>query len=122
MCWSSAPAPAASPPACSRGWPNSSSCRHYYILEVSADLRVRQSETLEGLPAALRSRIAWLDALPATPITGVVLANEVADALPFQRFVIDAEALYQRGVALSDDAALVDADRPASAALRRLRD
>jgi|CZKO01.1.fsa_nt_gi SAM-dependent MidA family methyltransferase len=92
--------------------------RHYYILEVSADLRVRQSETLEGLPAALRSRVAWLDALPATPITGVVLANEVADALPFQRFVIDAEALYQRGVGLSDDAALVDADRPASAALR----
>ena len=92
--------------------------RHYYILEVSADLRVRQSETLEGLPAALRSRVAWLDALPATPITGVVLANEVADALPFQRFVIDAEALYQRGVGLSDEAALVDADRPASAALR----
>jgi len=91
---------------------------HYYILEVSADLRVRQSETLEGLPAALRSRVAWLDALPATPITGVVLANEVADALPFQRFVIDAEALYQRGVGLSDEAALVDADRPASAALR----
>ena len=90
---------------------------HYYILEVSADLRVRQSETLEGLPAALRSRVAWLDALPATPITGVVLANEVADALPFQRFVIDAEALYQRGVGLSDEAALVDADRPASAAL-----
>jgi SAM-dependent MidA family methyltransferase len=92
--------------------------RHYYILEVSADLRGRQSETLEGLPAALRSRVAWLDALPATPITGVVLANEVADALPFQRFVIDAEALYQRGVGLSDEAALVDADRPASAALR----
>jgi SAM-dependent MidA family methyltransferase len=91
---------------------------HYYILEVSADLRVRQNETLAGLPAALRSRIAWLDALPATPITGVVLANEVADALPFQRFVIDAEALYQRGVGLSDDAALVDADRPAIAALR----
>ena len=91
---------------------------HYYILEVSADLRVRQSETLEGLPAALRSRVAWLDALPATPITGVVLANEVADALPFQRFVIDAEALYQRGVGLSDEAALVDADRAASAALR----
>jgi SAM-dependent MidA family methyltransferase len=91
---------------------------HYYILEVSADLRVRQSETLEGLPAALRSRVAWLDALPATPITGVVLANEVADALPFQRFVIDAEALYQRGVGLSDEAALVDADRPGSAALR----
>jgi len=91
---------------------------HYYILEVSADLRVRQSETLEGLPAALRSRVAWLDALPATPLTGVVLANEVADALPFQRFVIDAEALYQRGVGLSDEAALVDADRPASAALR----
>ena len=33
----------------------------------------------------------WLDAPPETPITGVVLANEVADALPFQRFVIGDE-------------------------------
>jgi SAM-dependent MidA family methyltransferase len=72
---------------------------HYYILEVSADLRARQAEAVQALPAALRRRVAWLEALPAVPLKGVVLANEVADALPFQRFLIDSDAVYERGAA-----------------------
>src|ERR1700688_3408493 len=91
---------------------------HYYILEVSADLRRRQQQHLASLPAALRARVQWLDALPAAPIAGVILANEVADALPFKRFVIAADALLERGVALSAQGALVDADRAAEAPLR----
>ena len=63
--------------------------QHYYILEVSADLRARQQQRLAAAAARLRARISWLDALPATPIDGVMLANEVADALPFKRFVVD---------------------------------
>jgi SAM-dependent MidA family methyltransferase len=88
----------------------------YLILEVSADLRERQRRTLQALPDALRSRVVWLDALPATPLVGVVLANEVADALPFQRFVVEAGRLYERGVGLSDDG-LIDVDIPAGPAL-----
>jgi SAM-dependent MidA family methyltransferase len=91
---------------------------HYYILEVSADLRQRQQQRLAALPAALRRRVQWLDALPAAPIAGVMLANEVADALPFKRFVIAADALLERGVALSAQGALIDADRAAEAPLR----
>jgi len=92
--------------------------QHYYILEVSADLRWRQQQRLASLPAELRSRVRWLDALPETPLAGVVLANEVADALPFKRFVIGADALLERGVALSAQGQLIDADRPADSALR----
>jgi SAM-dependent MidA family methyltransferase len=66
--------------------------QHYDILEVSADLRARQQQRLAELPAALRARVRWLDALPAAPIAGVIVANEVADALPFKRFVIAADA------------------------------
>jgi SAM-dependent MidA family methyltransferase len=91
---------------------------HYYILEVSAELRRRQQQRIAALPPVLRSRVRWLDALPATPMAGVMLANEVADALPFKRFVIGAEALLERGVALSAQGALIEADRPADAALR----
>src|ERR1700684_939926 len=91
---------------------------HYYILEVSADLRQRQQQRLAALPPALRRRVQWLDALPTAPIAGVILANEVADALPFKRFVIAADALLERGVALSAQGALVDADRAAEAPLR----
>lgn len=53
----------------------------YLILEVSADLRERQRRLLAGLPAALAGRVRWLDALP-DDFTGVVIANEVLDAMP----------------------------------------
>jgi len=89
----------------------------YRILEVSADLRARQRQALSALAPAVAARVEWLDALPVVPIAGVVIANEVADALPFQRFVIDGEAAYERGVGLAAGGALVNADRPASPAL-----
>jgi SAM-dependent MidA family methyltransferase len=62
--------------------------------------------------------VLWLDALPATPIDGMILANEVADALPFKRFAIAGDALLERGVALSAQDDLIDAERPADAPLR----
>ncbi|MGA2363893.1 MAG: SAM-dependent methyltransferase [Steroidobacteraceae bacterium] len=90
----------------------------YRILEVSADLRARQQARLAELPAALAGRVVWLDTMPSAPIAGVVLANEVADALPFQRFVVEGANLYERGVALSATGELVESDRSAGAELR----
>lgn len=60
----------------------------YCILEVSADLAERQRERLGSLPESLRQRVVWLDRLPERPLDGVVLANEVMDALPCRRFVV----------------------------------
>jgi SAM-dependent MidA family methyltransferase len=60
----------------------------YSILEVSGDLAQRQRERLRSLPVGLRERVVWLERLPERPIRGVVLANEVLDALPCQRFVV----------------------------------
>jgi len=57
----------------------------YLILEVSADLRERQRVTLQERVPELLDRIAWLDAWP-TDLRGVVLANEVLDAMPVERF------------------------------------
>ncbi|NQD36410.1 class I SAM-dependent methyltransferase [Permianibacter sp. IMCC34836] len=53
----------------------------YLIIEVSADLRQRQQETLQQLPADIAGRVVWLEHLPAT-FSGVILANEVLDAMP----------------------------------------
>jgi SAM-dependent MidA family methyltransferase len=92
--------------------------QRYDILEVSADLRARAQQRLSGLPDALRARVRWLDALPAVPMPGVILANEVADALPFKRFVIAGAEPLERGVALSPQGDLVEAERPADAALQ----
>jgi SAM-dependent MidA family methyltransferase len=72
----------------------------YAILEVSADLADRQRTRLQQLPADLRDRVIWLDCLPETPIRGVLLANEVLDALPFKRFVVSGGSVRELGVGL----------------------
>jgi SAM-dependent MidA family methyltransferase len=71
----------------------------YSILEVSADLAQRQRERMSALPASLRERVVWLDKLPERPIDGVILANEVLDALPCQRFVVSTEGVLEVAVA-----------------------
>lgn len=60
----------------------------YLILEVSADLAQRQRERIAGLPPELARRVEWLGQWPATPLRGVVLANEVLDAMPVERFAL----------------------------------
>jgi SAM-dependent MidA family methyltransferase len=75
----------------------------YAILEVSADLADRQRTRLQQLPAELRDRVVWLDRLPETPVRGVLLANEVLDALPFKRFTVNNGSVRELGVGLQGD-------------------
>jgi SAM-dependent MidA family methyltransferase len=79
--------------------------QRYAILEVSADLAARQRQRLAQLPAALRERVVWLEQLPERAVRGVILANEVADALPCRRFVCRDSHLMELGVALDASAA-----------------
>ena len=60
----------------------------YWILDLSADLRERQRETIAQSVPHLLPRVQWLDSLPDEPFTGMILANEVLDALTFERFAI----------------------------------
>jgi SAM-dependent MidA family methyltransferase len=90
---------------------------HYDILEVSADLADRQRQRLSTLPEPLRARIRWLQQLPAIPVHGVILANEVLDALPCHRFVMRAATVEALGVTAAADGTLDWASRPADASL-----
>src|SRR5580692_4098509 len=59
----------------------------YCILEISADLRERQRRHLvRHLPPHLQERVHWLDQPTEQSFDGVILANEVLDALPVTRF------------------------------------
>lgn len=58
---------------------------HYYILEISADLKERQQQYLKDNLSKLADRVVWLDHLPES-FNGVCLANEVLDAFPVHRF------------------------------------
>jgi len=57
----------------------------YRIVEVSADLRERQQRLIADALPKYAGRVAWLDRMPAQH-RGVVVANEVVDALPVERF------------------------------------
>lgn len=71
--------------------------RRYCILEVSADLRERQQARLAQRAPEHLARVQWLDRLPER-FRGVVLANEVLDALPVQRFRVRGGAINALGV------------------------
>ncbi len=76
---------------------------HYYILERSADLRERQQQLLQRELPVLSGRVTWLDRLPEHPFDGVMLANEVLDAMAVERFCWDGNELQQYCVAEHGD-------------------
>jgi len=81
----------------------------YLILETSAELRARQHERLG-------KRVQWLDTLPAA-FEGIVIANEVADALPVHAIAWTREGVLERGV-VEHDGGYAWEDRPATGAVR----
>ena len=68
----------------------------YLIVELSPVLRARQKQALE--PFMGRVPVHWLDAPPETGFRGVVLANEVLDAMPVTRFQVRGNAGIAAGV------------------------
>ena len=70
----------------------------YTIVDLSGVLRERQRERLR----AFGDRVQWVDALP-DEITGVVVGNEVLDAMPVQLLHFDGTAWTERGVEIGGD-------------------
>ncbi len=70
----------------------------YFILELSDHLRHVQLKNLrERLTIELFNKIVWLDTLPEQ-FVGLILSNEVLDAIPVHLVVKKQDALYERGV------------------------
>ena len=78
----------------------------YAIVDVSGTLRARQQARL----ARFAGQVRWLDRLPEV-FDGVVLGNEVLDAMPVQLLHFDGNTWQERGVALHGDR-FAWADRP----------
>ena len=87
----------------------------YDILELSGELRARQQEAVARGAPHLAGRVAWLDALPES-FSGVVIGNELLDALPVNLVAWREQGIFERGVAL-EDGAFVWRDHPAAGAL-----
>ena len=75
---------------------------HYFILELGAELKTRQAETLRRKAPHLVHRVQWLDTLPAS-FSGILLANELLDAMPVERFKVTENGVHQLLVAWEND-------------------
>lgn len=80
--------------------------RRYTIVDLSGSLRARQQARL----AQHADKLRWVDRLPAQ-IHGVLVGNEVLDAMPVQLLQRRAGVWHERGVALVDGS-FVWQDRP----------
>ncbi|WP_439518006.1 class I SAM-dependent methyltransferase [Hydrogenophaga sp.] len=78
----------------------------YTIVDLSGSLRERQRANL----AAHEGRVHWVDALPER-MSGVVLGNEVLDAMPVQLLVRLAGVWHERGVARDAEGRIAWSDR-----------
>jgi len=90
--------------------------RAYYILEVSPDLRERERDLLAQKVPQLLERVVWLNRLP-TLYQGLIVANEVLDAMPVHLVRGSAAGPEEGGVAWRGGALAWDW-RPAGAQLR----
>jgi SAM-dependent MidA family methyltransferase len=73
----------------------------YAILELSATLQARQRERIAAQAPQLLQRVQWLERLPQS-FSGVVLGNEVLDAMPVHLVTRQQGVLRERGVSVSD--------------------
>ena len=74
----------------------------YRVLERSADLRQLQRQRIEAEVPGLADRVEWLDQPPKTDWQGVLIANEVLDALAVERFQVAENGLEQICVTLQN--------------------
>jgi SAM-dependent MidA family methyltransferase len=94
----------------------------YRILEPSAELAQRQQQRIRQRSPGMMDRVDWLESLEslessASGFRGVVIANEVLDAIPVHILVWREEGVFERGVALENDV-LVWQERPAGDSLQ----
>jgi SAM-dependent MidA family methyltransferase len=91
---------------------------HYYLIELSGFLRQRQQETLERYVPHLMDRVQWLDHWPDSGFKGVVLANEVLDAMPVQCFTLAEGEIFERRVTDTENG-FAWQDNPADEGLKK---
>jgi SAM-dependent MidA family methyltransferase len=88
----------------------------YTIIDLSGELRARQQDMLREFP-----QVRWLDALPER-FSGVVLANEVLDAMPVELVLKTADGWRRQLVTVEDgEFAYVQAAPDAALAAHILR-
>nr|WP_233584916.1 SAM-dependent methyltransferase [Aquabacterium soli] len=98
--------------------------QRYTIVDLSGTLRERQHARLAASHPEQVRKVVWADSLP-DELHGVIVGNEVLDAMPVHLLSWDGQAWQERGVALADapagtegEPAFTWADRPVPEGVR----
>jgi SAM-dependent MidA family methyltransferase len=83
----------------------------YYILDISTDLRQRQQALIAREIPTLANRVSWLSRVPDA-FNGVIIANEVLDAMPVHRICQDQDSLYESFITRNNDYQLTEIWKP----------
>ncbi len=75
----------------------------YHIVEPSAHLRERQQQRIKARRPDLYAHMFWHADHPAESLAGVVIANEVLDAMPARRYRVEGSAVQEIGVTMDSD-------------------
>ncbi|MBI5926122.1 MAG: SAM-dependent methyltransferase [Aquabacterium sp.] len=95
--------------------------KRYTIVDLSGSLRDRQHHNIVKAHPQMAHKVIWADSLP-DEINGVIVGNEVLDAIPVHLLAWSGKAWMERGVALSPDpetaSRFIWVDRPAPEGVR----
>ncbi|MFQ6023664.1 MAG: class I SAM-dependent methyltransferase [Acidiferrobacterales bacterium] len=91
---------------------------NYFILELSGELQQRQAALIKQRVPHLLPRVYWLQALPDDGMRGVVVGNELLDAMPVHRFGVGEHGIQQLYVTLQNGRFAWD-PRPANEEIRQ---
>ena len=80
----------------------------YTIVDLSGTLRDRQHQRLQKEHPSLVHKVVWADSLPDA-LEGVIVGNEVLDAMPVHLMSWDGERWLERGVGLAGPEAAPEA-------------
>ena len=86
----------------------------YHILEISASLKAQQQNTITTQIPHLADRVQWLSSWPEQAFEGVVIANEVLDAMPVHRFLKTETGLLESMIGLDEHNNLIENFVPCS--------
>lgn len=67
----------------------------YWILDPSPTLQKKQQQTVDTHLPTWKEKICWLKKLPEKPFVGIIIANEVLDAMPAQRFQVTHDNCFE---------------------------
>lgn len=74
----------------------------YIIIEPDPHHQLRQQHTIQDRCAHLQQHVTWLPTWPHQPLTGVIVANELFDALPIDCYVLRGTQCFERRIGVHD--------------------